>query len=504
MSMMGGTGTTHLGFFWGAVALAGAAALSACSEHAVGADDRTGQLRALIATADATDDVASVDFKVVAATDDCSGPAIAEATVSLETESFPAGGGMHPFSDHLFVLAPGTYRVCAAPLQADGSPSASCSVADGLATVMAGATTETTLVSQCVGPANGAVDVTVTFNHPPLIGDLIISPSKFILVCETATLTVSASDSDGDTLTTTWSIVSAPAGSTGAALAPSGTTAVFTPDVAGDYTLMVQVADGLGGSASLTFPIHVTAGTCAAPDAPVAADAPPPPPPDAPVAVDAPPPPPPDAGGGLDISGTFASHVTTSGTITVPLIGSQPATIDIVLRIFVQQSGGTLSNHLELCRLNTQTSGGSLVVNFPASVLSLLVDDETVPAPNLTIGGPVPLPTFDVRTGEDAAGMPVDSDGDGNPGVTVPTTLLGNTIQSFVGLDLTLSFPSATLTDANTITGDSAFTTMGTVFDTNPLHLMGPINVTPSSPTTPFVSTRLPGDVPCSQVLTMF
>jgi hypothetical protein len=237
------------------------------------------------------------------------------------------------------------------------------------------------------------------------------------------------------------------------------------------------------------------------PDAPAPTPDAPAPTPDAPAPTPDAPAPTPDAPpASIDISGTHVSRVTTTGTISVPLISNQPANIDIVLRIVVDQSGGNLSSHLELCRVNTATTSGSLVVNFPSSVLTLLTDDQTVPAPALAIGGPVPLPAFDVAVGQNMA----DSDSDGNPGVTIPTNLLGTSIQAHSGLHISLSFPSATLTDANTITGESAFATDGEVFNTVPLGLMGDITVTPGAPTTAFTALRLDGDVPCSEVVGMF
>src|SRR5262249_7817002 len=63
-----------------------------------------------------------------------------------------------------------------------------------------------------------------------------------------------------------------------------------------------------------------------------------------------------------DLNGTFASHVTTTGTVSVPLIGGKAANIDIVLRIFNSTSGGTVTSHLEFCRVNTATTDVSLVV----------------------------------------------------------------------------------------------------------------------------------------------
>jgi hypothetical protein len=206
----------------------------------------------------------------------------------------------------------------------------------------------------------------------------------------------------------------------------------------------------------------------------------------------------------VDLSGTWVSHVVTTGRITVPLVNDQPATIDLILRIAIAQDGTDLSNHLEFCQLNTATDGGSLVVNFPDTVLPLLTDDQTIPAPDVDVGDPVPVPDFAIEVGQDADGNPVDDDADGDDGVTIPTVLLGTSIMAFSGLDIGLSFPAVTLTDADTLTGDSAFATAGTVFDTQPLGLSGPISVTPDNPTTPFTAARLAGDVPCSEVLDLF
>src|SRR5262249_24778491 len=143
---------------------------------------------------------------------------------------------------------------------------------------------------------------------------------------------------------------------------------------------------------------------------------------------------------GVDLNGTFVSHVTTTGMITVPLIGARAANIDLVLRLVNTTSGDTVSSHLELCPVNTVTTGNSLVVNIPTSITALLVDTQTIPPQTVTIGGPLTLPAFTVVVGEDAGGNPVDSDGDGNPGVSIPTVLLGSTETAFSSLDIELSF----------------------------------------------------------------
>lgn len=217
-------------------------------------DGPTGQLRMAIAGDDTAHDVVFIAFKVVHEDESCDDDGLASV---LERESLSTGGGSHRFSDHLFVLAPGRYRACATPLTDNFTPSRECERAEGVVTVSAGTTTEIMLVSQCHGTPNGAGDVIVTLNDPPRIDDLLIDRSKFIQACERVVITAEAHDPNGDTLTTTWAIVSHPPGGAGR-ISGSGAFITFTPDAIGDYTLMVTVSDPLGGTASLMFPIHAS------------------------------------------------------------------------------------------------------------------------------------------------------------------------------------------------------------------------------------------------------
>jgi hypothetical protein len=82
--------------------------------------------------------------------------------------------------------------------------------------------------------------------------------------------------------------------------------------------------------------------------------------------------------------------------------------------------------------------------------------------------------------------------------------LQGSNETVFSSLVIGLSFPSATLTDANTISGQLTVTTTGKVFAGTPINLTGALSVTPAGTSTAFTSSRLSGNVPCSQVLTMF
>jgi hypothetical protein len=125
--------------------------------------------------------------------------------------------------------------------------------------VVAEQTSEVLLVSQCRGQPNGGLDVVVALNDPPRITGLDIAPSKFVTTCQSATVTVTATDPDGDAITYDWAVLSGP---DGFSLHASGATATFSGP-AGDYLLDVVARDAHAASTMLTFPIHVSAATCA-------------------------------------------------------------------------------------------------------------------------------------------------------------------------------------------------------------------------------------------------
>jgi len=109
----------------------------------------------------------------------------------------------HLGSDLFLTLEPGCYDIIAAPASdIDGdqwSPSEDCSTAtaEGIQ-VDEGLTTETTLISQCVGDGVGALDTLVTLNHPPTLAVAI--DEKFNYECEPVEICVTAYDVDDDPL----------------------------------------------------------------------------------------------------------------------------------------------------------------------------------------------------------------------------------------------------------------------------------------------------------------
>ena len=205
-------------------------------------------------------DVTAVRFDVLAAGATCDGVPLASKTAPLLPA--PAGAG-HPYTGGLFVLPPGAYLVCATPLAGE-LPSQRCSRSEAPATVVADQTNGVALVSACQADGQGGLDVRVALNDPPAITDLQALPSRYITVCDSVTLSVTAADRDGDALTYAWSIKAGPAGGR---LRATGATAVFSAPLAGAYQLEVAVEDVFHARAALSLPIDVASAVCAVPAA---------------------------------------------------------------------------------------------------------------------------------------------------------------------------------------------------------------------------------------------
>lgn len=66
-----------------------------------------------------------------------------------------------------------------------------------------------------------------------------------VIVDDPAMLMGNATDREDDPLTFTWSVMTAPAGSVAQPADPSAASTVFTPDVAGTYTMVLTASDGM-------------------------------------------------------------------------------------------------------------------------------------------------------------------------------------------------------------------------------------------------------------------
>jgi len=113
----------------------------------------------------------------------------------------------HLGADLFVSLEPGCYDVIATPSSAftvdSYTPSLDCSTAtDSALQVVDGQTTETLLVSQCVGDEMGAIDVAVAMNHAPVISVSI--DEKFNYECEPVNVCATAYDVDDDPIEFVW------------------------------------------------------------------------------------------------------------------------------------------------------------------------------------------------------------------------------------------------------------------------------------------------------------
>jgi hypothetical protein len=247
------------------LAVAIAAVTASCTGARGPRADGVGELRMAVSAGGLAAGVTAIRYRVVAAGQGCDAAPLAEFTISLVAGTAGDAGASDAgvlSADGFAVLAPGTYHVCATPM-AGASPATGCATAESDAVVVAEGTTEIALVARCGGAPSGGLGVVTALDDPPRIDGLTIQPSAFITPCDTATITVSASDPNGDPLAYAWAVVSSPPGSQ-AMLNPMGAAATFSGDLAGSYGLSVTVSDPRGATASLTFPIHVTSQGCGA------------------------------------------------------------------------------------------------------------------------------------------------------------------------------------------------------------------------------------------------
>ncbi len=208
--------------------------------------------------------VTGLRIDIVRADGDCSSSVVATHTLLVDAE-LPADSDEAAPSEparQSFTLPAGEFRVCVTPLSGD-APSDRCDSGEALASVSAGETTEAALTLQCRGEDDGVIQTIVELNEAPNIEALAIDPGISITVCDRVTLSLDASDADGDTLTIEWAagdpLRLRPYEGT---LEANGPEATFSATVAGNYIVTVTVDDGNGGRDELRVDIEVTEEEC--------------------------------------------------------------------------------------------------------------------------------------------------------------------------------------------------------------------------------------------------
>lgn len=207
--------------------------------------------------------VTGLRVDIVLAEEDCSGAVVATQTLLVDAELPPESdeAAREP-ARQSFTLPAGEFRVCVTPLSGD-APSERCDSGEALASVSAGETTQAALTLQCRDEDDGVIQTIVELNEAPNIQALSIDPGTSITVCDRVTLSLDATDADGDALTYEWTagdpLRLRPYEGT---LEADGAEATFSATIAGDYIVNVAVDDGSGGVDQLRVDIEVTAAEC--------------------------------------------------------------------------------------------------------------------------------------------------------------------------------------------------------------------------------------------------
>ncbi len=233
----------------------------------------------------------------------------------------------------------------------------------------------------------------------------------------------------------------------------------------------------------------------------------------------------------LDMTGTWITRVTTTGTITAPSpVGTLTgATIDVVQRMYISTVGNNNVAKFEICSLSTVANGSlPFYSDYSPAVLASMSGTGSAPYQCLHVGDTATLPSFTINTGWGGSVTPagctcpaagsvyppspplpteccgaVDSDGDGVYGITLPTHLFNGALNlwAYAGLTMNITLKNMVVTDPNTNTGTTAFPTTGWIFGST-AGATGTLNVQPASDNVPVTAIKLTGDVPCSTVLT--
>ena len=113
------------------------------------------------------------------------------------------------------------------------------------------------VVTDSFGAASAAAIVSVFANNPPQIDSITVSNTTPAVTTPVQVVAAAHDPDPGETATLTiaWTVSAAPLGSTAGFSAPASLTTSFTPDVAGNYTLALEVTDVHGAFASQSFSI---------------------------------------------------------------------------------------------------------------------------------------------------------------------------------------------------------------------------------------------------------
>jgi hypothetical protein len=187
------------------------------------------------------------------------GPGVSRVWCDAEFENFDPADDTTEYdyvADCFFVVKPGMWAVDSLEaLDGDGNTMDCCtSVLPDPVLVGAYETSEVQGAITCDVDQNGALDVIVTINVPPVIVDL--DYFKFGSTCSAISIHAEAQDADGGEILYAWEVTEAPVNAE-YHLVYDGPDATFAAKTLGDYELRVTATDDQGASTYLDFPIHI-------------------------------------------------------------------------------------------------------------------------------------------------------------------------------------------------------------------------------------------------------
>ena len=214
-----------------------------------------------------------------------------------------------------------------------------------------------------------------------------------------------------------------------------------------------------------------------------------------------------DCSSEVDTAGVWFTKVSAPGTLTAAngQLTSE-STVSAWIRLHISPTGGLTLN---VCKL-TVTGESTFGTTYPPALIKTLqTTAQFTGSTRMSLGTAVQLPVFTIYSGQSAAGVSIDAvpppfpggDGDGNDGVTIPSTVkIGSktsAIDIYSGLVITTKLNGLKLATASTITGELGFTTQGVVFGSTNRLLVSPgttFEATTTAPTVAFTATKLDSD----------
>jgi hypothetical protein len=227
----------------------------------------------------------------------------------------------------------------------------------------------------------------------------------------------------------------------------------------------------------------------------------------------------------IDITGSWIARIKTTGTVTMPYLDSPAtgSTIEMLPRVFIARSGGSLNMRFDVCFFSKSYTG-VFVSEFSPETVATFTTAVNRADQCVLVGSSMSFPTFAINSGWDGAPVPdncscpqpggegfptaeccnaTDSDKDGIYGFTFVVHVGGGSwnFSEYNGFTFTTTLNDIKFTNPTNMTSDIDFGIRGYVFGTTASWTIGPMSIIPDSAAIPVTFIKLDGDPPCATVL---